>query len=210
MFHKLTRTKLLAALALVLLLSMSAHVAAAQGEDTYIVQPGDTLASIAARYNTTVEAIAARNGIINPNRVVRGQRLIIPRPGTNVNATVRTYTVQPGDTLRDIALRYNTTIEALVQANNITASTIIRPGQVLNLPAQGGVITPPRPVVRTPITTVPGPRVIVNGRYVVQPGDTLFAVARSFNVGIYDIARANGLLNLNRIFIGQSLRIPGY
>lgn len=181
-----------------------ASVASAQSEDTYVVQPGDTLQSIAAKYNSTWEAIAARNGIINANTIYRGQVLYIPRPGTNVNNTVRTYTVQRGDTLRDIALRYNTTVEGLVQTNNITNSSVIYPGQVLTLPATGGVITPPAQTPTTPTTII---RRVVNGYYQVQAGDTLSAISTSFNVDMWSIARTNGILNLNSVYVGQWLRI---
>lgn len=196
-------------LAMIMMLLAIVPAAFAQTEDTYVVQPGDTLQSIAERYDTSTDAIAARNGIINANYIFPGQELIIPRPGTNVNATVSTYTVQRGDTLRDIAFRYNTTIDALVQANNITASTTIVPGQVLELPAQGGAVIAPgtaAPVVQQPAVVT---RTVVNGFYTVQPGDTMFAISRSFNVDVYAIARANGILNLNFIFVGQRLHIPG-
>jgi len=172
---------------------------------THTVTPGDTLGSIADFYDSSVEAIAAANGIINPNRISIGQQLIIPAPGTNVNASVGSYTVQPGDRLIDIATRYNTTVEALQQTNGITNGDFISPGQTLNLPATGGpVIAPGAAVPATPIRTV------VNGSYTVQAGDTLFSISRSFNIDIYTIANANGLLNLNRILVGQSLVIPGY
>jgi LysM repeat protein len=57
------------------------------GEVTYTVVPGDTLGAIARRYNTTVQAIATRNGIANPNLIYPGQVLIIPTGGTPPPAT---------------------------------------------------------------------------------------------------------------------------
>ena len=62
------------------------------GERIHVVRQGDTLRTIATTYNSTWQAIAARNALVNPNRIYVGQRLIIPAPGTNVNQTVRTYT----------------------------------------------------------------------------------------------------------------------
>lgn len=190
---------------MVLLLALSAGIVSAQAdgtpqssqsEDTYVVRPGDTLGIIAQRYNTSVQAIVARNNITNPSRIYAGQVLVIPR---SVSHT-RTYTVRPGDSLTKIARRFNTTVDALVNANNITRASTIFPGEVLRIPSTA-----------SPVTPAPAPgRSINHGRYTVQPGDTLFEIARSFNRDIYNIARANGLLNLNLIFSGQSLRIPGY
>ena len=189
-------------------LGLTASIASAQAEDTYIVQPGDTLQSIARKYNSSVDAIAARNGIINTSSIRTGQVLIIPRAGSNVNATVQTYTVQRGDNLRDIALRYSTTIDAIVDVNNITASSYIYPGQELTLPSSG-VVAPGQPAA-SPTTHVDVVRRVVNGYYRVQYGDTLLEIAQDFGIDAWSIARANGIYNLNRIFAGQLLRIPGY
>jgi len=188
------------------------------GERVHVVRQGDTLQTIAALYNTTWQAIAARNALANPNRIYVGQRLIIPAPNTNVNQTVRTYTVQAGDNLTAIANRYNTTLQALMTTNSLTSSSVLYVGQVLQLPAQGGVITPAQPtVVRTPAqtTTTPRPatvittRTVVNGYYYVLAGDNLSSIARYFGVDMWTIARANGILNLNHIYSGMPLRIPG-
>ncbi len=100
---------------------------------SYTVQPGDTLYRIAARYGTTVTAIANANNIANPNLIYPGQVLVIPGGGSTPPAT-RTYTVQPGDTLYSIAGRYGTTVNAIVTANNIADPNLILPGQVLVIP----------------------------------------------------------------------------
>jgi LysM repeat protein len=104
----------------------------------YIVKAGDTLYSIARRYNTTVAAIVAANGIVNANRISVGQRLIIPAAGggavgTGSTTASTTYTVQRGDTLWRIALRYGITLAALKSANGLT-SNIIYVGQRLTIP----------------------------------------------------------------------------
>lgn len=102
----------------------------------YVVQPGDTLTSIAARFNTTVEAIMAANRIINPNFIYVGQKLTIPGgAGTSVPTTQpRIHIVQWGETLTSIAFRYGTTVEAIVRANNLPNPNFIYAGQRLVIP----------------------------------------------------------------------------
>jgi lysozyme len=181
---------------ILLVLSITALLvpaASAQAQRIHVVQPGETLQRIATFYGTTWQAIANANNIINPNHIFVGQRLIIPS-GVPAQPT-RTYTVQRGDTLRNIAVRFGTTWQTLAQINNLSNPNRIFVGQVLLLPGVGGPIVSPPPVV--------------GGRYIVQPGDTLYRIGARFGVNIWDIARANGILNLNRIFTGQSLIIPG-
>lgn len=116
------------------------------GTSTYIVRTGDTLNIIARRFNTTVATLTQLNGILNPNFIFVGQRLIVPgatggaitvptSPApTTSPAPVATYMVLPGDTLYSIALRFNVNIVALANTNNISNYNRIFIGQVLVLP----------------------------------------------------------------------------
>jgi LysM repeat protein len=210
----LKRLGLIVIVVFISMLVVQTASAQATGERIHVVRQGDTLRTIATTYNTTWQAIAARNALANPNRIYVGQRLIIPAPGTNVNQTVRTYTVQPNDSLTSVANRYNTTVLALAQANGLTTSSRLLVGQVLQLPAQGGVLAPAQPtVVRPPAVVNPRPvitvRNVVNGYYYVLAGDNLSSIARYFGMDMWTIARANGILNLNHIYAGMPLRIPG-
>lgn len=99
---------------------------------TYTVRPGDTLYRIAGTYGTTVSAIVAANNIANPDLIYPGQVLVIP--STTTPTTQIRYVVVPGDTLYRIALRYDTTVSAIVLANNIANPDLIYPGQVLIIP----------------------------------------------------------------------------
>jgi len=96
----------------------------------YTVVRGDTLYAIARRYSTTVTAIVKANNIANPNIIYTGQKLLIPQPAPQIII----YTVVRGDTLYAIARRYNTTVTAIVKANNIANPNIIYTGQKLIIP----------------------------------------------------------------------------
>jgi len=92
---------------------------------TYTVKKGDTLSSIAYRFNTTVAKLIALNNIPNPNIIYVGQVLTI-----STNATV-IYTVQRGDTLYAIAKKFGTTVDAIVKKNKIANPNLIYVGQRL-------------------------------------------------------------------------------
>lgn len=212
--RRLTRLVAIAAFALITI-GLIGSVSAQQEEHVHTVRPGDTLQSIADFYDSSVEAIAARNGIIDASRIRVGQELFIPASGTNVNVTISTYTVQPGDRLSDIAIRFNTTEDELMQRNGITNPNLLIVGEVLEIPELEGVIAPGEPEVVNPDTGSPTPvtpapvYVTNNGYYQIRIGDTLASIARGFGVDMYDIARANGILNLNHIYAGSNLFIPG-
>jgi len=97
----------------------------------HVVQYGENLTRIAARYGTTVWAIAQANGIWDINRIYFWQALLIPvyAPGPAPWPTV--YIVRPGDTLTAIAWSFRTTVWAIAQANGIWNPNFIYFGQVL-------------------------------------------------------------------------------
>ncbi len=118
---------------------------------SYVIQPGDTLITIALRYNTTVSAIMAENGIVNRSTIYWGQTLRSPPPPASIDGTPRpteapigpttTYVVQYGDLLNQIALRYNTTVRELLRLNpEVGSANLIYAGQSLNVPAPAGEI----------------------------------------------------------------------
>lgn len=103
--------------------------------DVYIVQPGDTLSGIAARYGTTYQVLAALNGIANPNYIYPGQQIVIN--GSAVSAPNNTdeeyYTIQPGDTLSAIAQNFGTTWQWLADVNGIDNPNLIYPGNTIRV-----------------------------------------------------------------------------
>ena len=96
-----------------------------------------------------------------------------------------TYVVQPGDTLTHLAQRFDTTVHALVVANEIVNPDLIRVGQVLTIPDNG-----------------------VSSTYVVRLGDVLSELAARSGVSMERIAAANEISNVDLIYAGQALVIP--
>lgn len=162
---------------------------------SYTVEWGDTLYGLAARYNTTVAAIVAASNLINENLIGVGQVLTIPLGQQNTpnqpNTSSQTYTIQAGDTLYNIASTYNTTVAAIAQRNGIMNPAFISIGQQIVIP------------VGTSGTGSSGGSV-----HVVQPGDTLTAIAARFGTSVWAIAVTNNLPNSNFIRAGQTLIIP--
>ncbi|MCZ2839778.1 polysaccharide deacetylase family protein [Modestobacter sp. VKM Ac-2985] len=117
---------------------------------TYVVQPGDTLGSIAAGYSATWQEIYQANRATigpDPNMLQVGQRLTIPGAGgggggggtpTPPAGGTTTYVVQPGDTLGSIASGYSATWQEIYQANRATIGpdpNLLQVGQQLTIPA---------------------------------------------------------------------------
>lgn len=87
---------------------------------TYVIQPGDTLGGIAQRFGTTVSTLAELNGIKNPDKIYAGKTIRVPENGGAGSSAPQYYTIRPGDTLGEIARKYNTTVNALVRLNGIS------------------------------------------------------------------------------------------
>ena len=123
---------------------MRAAAAPPQGApETYIVQSGDTLFSIAVHYHTTVAAIKQLNGLGNSDLIQVGQKLLVPTGDAPASATLAApYIVQEGDTLYRIASRYGATVRALQDLNDLANPNLIVPGQALALPHNGDIVKP--------------------------------------------------------------------
>jgi len=187
------------------------------GDTVYVVQYGDTLYGIALRFGVTVQAIAAANGITNPNLIYVGQQLTIP--GVSASATPGGptstptpgpgfyYTVQAGDTLFGIGLRYGVPYLAVAQANGISYPYYIYVGQRLWIPSAGATPTPMPTSVPGATATSPAPGTGVY--HTVQAGETLFGIGVRYNVSYLTIAQANNIAYPYFIYAGQRLWIPG-
>jgi LysM repeat protein len=104
---------------------------------THTVQAGDNLFRIALKYGLTYQAVAAYNGIANPNFIVVGQAIKIPAAGAGETPPAGdggTHMVQLGENLFRIALKYNMAYTTLAAANNLNYPYTIYPGQKLVIP----------------------------------------------------------------------------
>lgn len=155
-------------------------------ENVYVVKKGDTLYSIAAANNTTVDELKKVNNLTS-NILSTGQLLKIP----SALLPESTYTVKKGDSLYSIANKYNTTVEELKRINNLT-SNILSIGQVLKLPSDKANN------VEKEENTI---------SYTVQKGDSLYSIARKYDTTIDRIKDLNNLTT-NLLSIGQVLLIP--
>ena len=167
----------------------------------YTVQFGDTLSSIATRYGVTVENLASINGLSNPNLIYPGEVLKI-YPENNRNIVNRdkmefssTYIVRLGDTLSFIARRFDTTVNDLVELNDIANPNLIYPGEILKIPTVGNEDSKSSSARQYTKT------------YIVQRGDTLTSISRKFDISVDRLAEINNIQDINLIYPGQVLKI---
>lgn len=150
----------------------------------YTVKKGDTLYSIANRFNTSVNALKELNNLTNNNLSI-GQTLLIPSvsvsPPTNNQDE---YIVQAGDSLFSIARKFNVSVNDLIEYNELP-TTVLSVGQVLRIPKIGPS----------------------NVLYTVKRGDTLYSIANSYGTTVDAIKNLNNLTS-NTLSIGQELYIP--
>ena len=178
--------------------------------NTYIVKSGDTLSGIAGKFNTTYTQLAQLNHISNPNVIHVGQVLTLHQT-TAQNTTNHqesqqnkqvttsangTYTVKSGDTLSQIAARFNTTTSALASTNHISNPNLIEVGQQLRI---NNSASAQKTTSRHSNTN--------NGNYVVQCGDSLSKIAAYHGLNWRSIAAKNNIQSPYTIFVGQHLSL---
>jgi LysM repeat protein len=190
---------------LIIVLTLVTAVLPVSADEIYVVQTGDTLFSIARRFNTTVAAVMQANGIANANLIYVGQRLVIPTGSGEVTPPPgggdQVYTVRSGDTLFGIALRFGVPMMDIALANGIVNPSRIFVGQRLVIPGGGDGSPAPTPT--------PTPPPSEGFYYTVQSGDTLARIASRYGTTIAALVAANNLANPNIILVGQRLWIPG-
>lgn len=150
--------------------------------NTYIVQKGDSLYSIANKLGTTVSELKKENNLTS-NTLQIGQVLRIPTKEI-YEGEENVYIVQKGDTLYSVAMANNTTVDELKKANNLT-SNILSTGQLLKIPSA----------------------LLPESTYIVKKGDSLYSIANKYNTTVEELKRINNLTS-NTLSIGQVLKLP--
>ena len=159
----------------------------------YSVKKGDTLYSIARNNNVSVDTIMKDNGLTNVSLKL-GQVLKIRKPETLVveecygmeynppeDSNYIKYSVKSGDSLYSIANKYNTSVTAIKNLNNLNTNNLSL-GQVLKIPTSS------------------------NNTYIVKSGDSLYSIAKKFNTSVDNIKKKNNLSS-NLLNVGQKLNI---
>lgn len=158
---------------------------------TYVVQSGDTLSGIAAKFNMTQSELQSLNNISNPDLIKIGQVLTVYQTDSGSAPDTTTYIVQSGDTLSGIAVRFNMTQSELQELNNISDPNKIQVGQELLVYSTGGSGDP----APTPETTT----------YTVKPGDYLGGIALRYDMTLSEIQELNDINDPDTIYVGQVL-----
>ena len=149
-------------------------------KNIYTVKKGDSLWLIANKNGVSVDDIKNANNLTS-NTLQIGQILIIPDKKTSTKEI--TYVVKKGDSLWLIANKYDTTVEKIKSANNLTNNTL-QIGQVLTIPSSTEFFT-----------------------YTVKKGDNLWLIAKNYNTTVDNIKKLNNLTS-NTLQIGQKLILP--
>ena len=159
----------------------------------YIVKSGDSLWSIAKKYNTTVDELKKLNNLTS-NLLSVGQKIKVPTDEVEINPSLNNiYVVKSGDSLYSIANKYGTTVDILKSLNGLTTN-LLNVGQELKLPSK----------INIDIEQKPTENYIL---YTVKKGDNLYSIARDYNTTVNNIMNYNNL-NTNLLSIGQIVKIP--
>ncbi|MCW4459393.1 LysM peptidoglycan-binding domain-containing protein [Microbacterium sp. MPKO10] len=207
----------------------AASPSAASADTTYVVQSGDTVSRIASRHDVSTQSLLDANGLSWSSVIYPGQKLTIPGAGkssghsdsstsdstksdskTSDNAKGSTYTVVSGDTPSSIASAHGISIKSLLDANGLSWSSVIYPGQKLTIPGAGKSSGHSDSSKSDSKKSDSKKSDNAKGStYTVVSGDTVSGIASAHGISIQSLLDANGLTWTSIIYVGQKLTIPG-
>ena len=165
------------------------------------IEAGDTVSSIAARYGLAVDEVLRVNNLQSSSLIFAGEELRLPTgvssaPDAAPSAPSGTYTVEAGDTLSGIAASHGVSLDSVLAANNLTLTSMIRPGQAIAL--SGGSAA-----------GAAAPAAAAAGSHTVAAGDTLTGIAARHNVSLSALMSANGMDDSSVLYPGDTVALPG-
>ena len=186
--------------------AVPAHAVVAAAGPTYTVKSGDTVGHISIRTGIKIKDIVAANGLDSRGFIRAGQVLVLPGGAAAPPAPASTpastgHTVVAGDTVGHIAIRAGVSVASVLQANGLKATSIIRPGQVLDVPgAKSTGSTRSATPAQAPKSTT---------SYTVKGGDTLSHIAVRSGTTVAALRSANPSLDSRgTIHVGQTIAVP--
>lgn len=193
---------------------------AAHADERHKVSSGDTVSALAHRYGSTIDAIIAANRLNNRATIYAGSTITIPSKSTAKSApavttpkaapkAVGTHKVVSGDTVWDLSRKYGSSVSALIAANKLGKSAIIRVGQQLTIPGKAATTAPSTDTSTKKSATPTTAKAPTAGTHKVVSGDTVWDLARKYGSSVSAIADANKLGRSAVIRVGQRLTIPG-
>ncbi|OOW10188.1 lytic transglycosylase [Acinetobacter sp. MF4642] len=168
--------------------------------ESYKVQRGDTLYSIASQSKMSLSELADLNNLSTNSGLQVGQSIKIPA-GSSVPDT---YTVQSGDSLTAIASKYNLGMDYIADLNNMSRTAGLRAGQKLKLTGEVPAVETPKTVEKQ--TTASNNSTDI---HVVKSGETLNSIARKYHLQLNYLAELNNLSRTANVRVGQRLKIEG-
>jgi peptidoglycan DL-endopeptidase LytE len=179
--------------------------------NTHKVESGDSLWSIAKKYELTVANLKQVNklksDVIYPNQMLKLAAVTDNSPSAPAappkTGSVKSYTVKSGDTLIAIANAHSITLGELKNWNNIN-SYLIYPGQKLTV-SKGATEAPQEEAAPKPAPVKPPANPVI-GSYSVKSGDTLSHISLKHKVSVGEIKKLNNLQS-DMIYVGQSLKL---
>jgi LysM repeat protein len=183
-------------------------VSGVQAQQVVTVRTGETLSEIAERHGVSLSRLMQANGISNPDHVEIGQRLTIPGSGSTARSTSSSsgsqgtapYTVKSGETLSEIADRFNTTTARLIQINRISDPDLVMSGTRLQVP-----VTAQRSAPAASSAAVNRNA----SEHVVQSGENLSLIAERYGTSVSRLVALNQLEDPELVTAGTRLKLRG-
>jgi LysM repeat protein len=194
---------------------------AAKGGDakggTVVVQPGETLSEIAERNGIGLQQLMRLNGIQNPAMVEAGRRLVVSGGSTAAGSGVRnsrsfSYTVKEGETLSELAERYDTTVQLLLQRNRIGSPSELQAGSQLLIPGNRPTTssgTSSSGMASRAATSKPAGLAYSSKdkEHVVQAGESLSQIAEGYKLPLDRLVVINNISNPDLVISGTRLKL---